>query len=333
MQEEIDIIEDDILKRYPKVLDTLLYDQTTMQNILWATDNYIHLGYDYHSSSPIATKLITNSNSKVIMPRVLKNKNLQRSRVKDMAEVYTPSWVCNEQNNSIDNAWFNKKNVFNTQVTSNDGTIFWELNQNKIKFPIGKTWKDYVYNIRLEIACGEAPYLTSRYDATNGEYIHVKNRIGLLDRKLRIISENVDNKQEWLDNAILAYKSIYGYEFHGDSLLLARESLLYTFIENYDEKFNDEPSLVYIQEIAYILSWNIWQMDGLKGVVPNSCSTKMKEETDLFDNSESTLIKCKGCDTNDNHLHNGIYCMIMDWNNTKENKKGLQQRYIDLIQR
>lgn len=47
------------------------------------------------------------------------------------------------------------------------------------------------------------------------------------------------------------------YEYHGDSLLLARESLLYTFIDNYIEKFNTEPKLDDIQNITYIISWNI----------------------------------------------------------------------------
>ncbi|MGZ5208663.1 MAG: hypothetical protein ACXWB0_06565, partial [Sulfuricurvum sp.] len=94
MQKEVDIVEDDILKKYPKVLEILLYDQTTKQNIFWATDNYQHLGDDYHFSSQITIQLITGQNSKVIMPRVLKNKELQKTRSKEMAEVYTPSWIC-----------------------------------------------------------------------------------------------------------------------------------------------------------------------------------------------------------------------------------------------
>lgn len=326
MQKEIDIIEDDILKKYPKILDTLLYNPTTKQNIFWATDNYQSLGDDYHFFSPINSELITGDNSKIIMPRVLKAKKLQKTRVKDMAEVYTPSWICNKQNNSIDNAWFNQKNLFNREIVKDDGTISWRVNPNKIQFPKSKTWKDYVSDIRLEVTCGEAPYLASRYDTTTGEYIAVKNRIGLLDRKLRVINENVNNKQEWLDNVEIAYKSIYGYEFHGDSLLLARETLLYTFIENYFERFNEEPKLSNIQKIAYIISWNLWQMDGLKGVVPNSCSSEIKEEINLFDESKKTTIECEGCLGDNIETHNGIYCLIMDWINKEPIK------FIDLIQ-
>ena len=48
MQKEIDVIEDDILKKYPLILEILLYDQTTKKNILWATDNYNYLGIKSH---------------------------------------------------------------------------------------------------------------------------------------------------------------------------------------------------------------------------------------------------------------------------------------------
>lgn len=330
MLNEVDIIEDNIFKKYPNVLDILLYDQTTKQNIFWATDNYRHLGKDYEFLSSIKPKSITGLNNKIVMPRVLKNKKLQKTRVKEMAEVYTPSWVCNDQINSIDSSWFCKENIFNERIIKDDGTVSWKTNQNKIIFPKNKTWKDYIKNNRLEITCGEAPYLTSRYDTTTGEYISVKNRIGFLDRKLRIISENVKTKKSWLNNSERAYKSIYGYEFHGDSLLLARESLLYTFIEHYFEKFNDEPTLSDIQKIAYIISWNIWQMDGLKGVVPHSCTMNLEKSKSLYDDSIKENLQCKGCETNNIHLHNGIYCFIMNWDVAND---GYQIKFIDLIQK
>lgn len=334
MQNEIDIIEDNILKKYPKVLDTLLLDQTTKQNIFWATDNYHHLGDSYQFSSQITTESITGSSGKVIMPRVLKNKILQKTRVKEMAEVYTPSWVCNEQINSIDEAWFDKKDVFNKRVVLDDTTVEWKTNESKIEFPKGKTWKKYVNDIRLEVSCGEAPYLASRYDSTTGEYIDVSNRIGFLDRKLRIISENIKTNKSWLKYAELAYQSIYGYEFHGDSLLLARESLLYTFIDNYFKKFTTEPNLEAIQKIAHIISWNIWQMDGLKCVIPDSCITTVQEEKDLFDDTTNNLIECKGCKTNNYSIHNGMYSSIMDWTKIDPltNEKGQKIRFIDIIQ-
>ena len=64
---------------------------------------------------------------------MVKNKMLQKRRVKDMAEVYTSSWICNAQINSIDSAWFGKENIFNRQIISNNGTITWKTNKNKIR--------------------------------------------------------------------------------------------------------------------------------------------------------------------------------------------------------
>ena len=247
---EIDIIEDDIVTKYPEVLDILLQDRTTDRNIFWATDNYQGLGSHYQFSSPIKIKLITGLNGKVIMPRVLKNKILQKTRVKDMAEVYTPSWICNAQNNLIDSAWFQKENVFNGKVKLSDDNYGWKANPKRILFSKKKTWEHYVEDKRLEIACGEAPYITSRYDITTGKFIPVKERIGILDRKLRVVNENVGTSEKWLKSAQIAFKNTYAYEWQGDSLLLAREAMLRTFIENYTLKFNKEPSLKSIQNIA-----------------------------------------------------------------------------------
>ena len=241
MQNKTDILENEIVQQYPGVLDLLLLDRTTRKNIFWATDNYEYLGKEYRFKSSILPELITGENGHVIMPRVKKDILLQQSRSKDMAEVFTPSWVCNAQNNLIDNAWFGRENVFNTEKKNSEGNT-WLVNNEKITFPVDKTWKDYVRDTRLEIACGEAPYITSRYDTTTGEFIPLENRIGLLDRKLRVISENVHESTPWLKATQDAYKNTYAYEWQGDNLLLARETMLITFIENYREKFGKEPT-------------------------------------------------------------------------------------------
>jgi len=196
-------------------------------------------------------------------------------------------------------------------------------------FPEGKTWKDYVRATRMEMTCGEAPYLVSRYDATTGERIPLEQRIGLLDRKLRIISENVDVSGEWLEWAQVAYKNIYGFEWQGDNLLLAREALLWTFIEYYQAKFQKAPLTKSINYIAYIISWNLWQMDGLKGVVPGSCHNEsVTIERGLFGEEVKvqTSKPCEGCQNDDIRRHNGTYCLIRDWANDKK-----KIRFIDLI--
>ena len=113
MQVVIDILENELIEKYPDVLGILLRDQTTQENIFWATDNYEHLGDSYRFNSEILPELITGEKGNVIMPRVHKDKILQLSRSKEMAEVFTPSWICNAQNNLVDNSWFGKDGVFN----------------------------------------------------------------------------------------------------------------------------------------------------------------------------------------------------------------------------
>ena len=312
MQVDIDILENELNEKYPNILDILLRDQTSQKNIFWATDNYEHFGDSYRFNSEILPELITGEKGNVIMPRVHKDKILQLSRSKEMAEVFTPSWICNAQNNLVDNSWFGKDDVFNKEILLKNGTKSWETTKEKIVFPKDKTWQDYVRDTRLEISCGEAPYLVSRYDTTTGEFIKIENRIGILDRKLRLVNEKFDSINEWLKAVETAYKNTYGFEWQGDSLLLAREALLITFIENFTHKFETEPTLEAIQNIAQIISWNIWQMDGLKSVIPNSCKDETIEIPDFFE-TRTEIKKCKGCETQNIKSHNGIYCNIMDW--------------------
>lgn len=319
----IDIREDDLSAISPEVLETLLRDHTTGKNIFWATHDYEALGsaYDYHSE--ILPELITGEHGMVIRPRVLKTKTEQTDRAKDMAEVFTPSWVCNAQNNLVDEAWFGRKDVFNAEDSEKHT---WQTNVEKIVFPNGKTWKDYVRATRMEMACGEAPYLVSRYDTTTGDSIPLAQRIGLLDRKLRIVSENTESSGDWLDWAQVAYKNTYGFEWQGDNLLLAREALLWTFIEYYQAKFGKAPLAKSINYIAYISSWNIWQMDGLKGVVPDSCCNGVTERIQTLFGEEEHVVHCPGCQQDDIRRHNGTYCLIRDWGNDKK-----KIRFIDLM--
>ena len=306
-----DILEGNIPK---EILEILLRDHTTQRNIFWATKDYEHWGDGFAESDEITIEKIIDNNK--IIPRVLKGKVQQSVRSRNMAEVFTPSWVCNAQNNLIDTAWFGREDVFNTETEEN-GRHSWIPTNDAIEFPEGKTWKDYVKDQRMEITCGEAPYITSRYDTTTGEFFPIEKRIGLLDRKLRIINENVHTSAEWLSAAQEAYKSIYGYEWQGDNLLLAREAMLYSFIENYQFKFGKRPQTASVKCIANIISWNVWQMDGLRGVVPNSCINDIIVTEDLFGGTTTTEHICEGCAKDNIRKHNGTYCKIKYWDSGK----------------
>lgn len=318
--EKVDVKENTILKLDTELLSILLKDQTTNKNIIWATSNYEK--YGYKASSNITIMSITGRNGNIIKPRTEKSKEEQLYRIRDKAEVFTPSWICNKQNNLIDESWFGFTDIFNVENEKS-----WTSTTHIIDFSkTGRTWQEYVSECRLEISCGEAPYLTSRYDTVTGKAIYIDDRIGLLDRKLRVLDENVNDKEEWFEWSKVAYKSIYGYDWQGDNVLLARENLLYTFFEYYHNRFNENPTNEMLIEIATIISWNIWQMDGLKFVVPNSCKNENITQYSLF--GETILVnECEGCKKSNIHKHNGIYCKIKNW------ETGRAVKFISLLKK
>ena len=320
-QFDIDILEDDLQQTENSLLSILLFDRSSRKNIIWAVDDYAALGEAYQREAEIRPELITGDSTLLIQPRTAKTVEDQRLRVRDRAEVFTPAWVCNQQNNLIDEAWFGRKDVFNVSFGQE-----WRPSEGQIAFPDRgqHTWKRYVDAKRLEISCGEAPYLVSRYDATSGQMIPLHRRIGLLDRKLRVVTENTSAKEEWVTWAARAVQSVYGFEFQGDSLLLARENVFITFLEYYHTQFQELPGRKSMEKIARIVSWNLWQMDGLKYVIPHSCKPVIHDDS-VFDGVFSSEMPCPGCQRSDARLHTGVYCKIMDWRAKRS------FRYLDLV--
>lgn len=312
----IDIDEKTFYEKNPRLVELLLFDNTTKKNVIWATDLYLKKGYKFNDCISEYNLL----NKKLITPRSKKAKTAQIKRSKDNGEVFTPSWICNIQNNNIDEVWFGKKEVFNKEIIEG-----WQTIDEKILFPENKSWIDYVKDTRLEISCGEAPYIVSRYDTVSGKTIDVKNRIGILDRKLRVVCENTSTKEDWIKYSLEALKATYGYEWQGDNLLLARENVLFSFVDYYQSLFNEIPSDELLIEVATIISWNFWQMDGIKCVIPNSCSVKKFVQYNLFDEKIAEEEGCLGCQKGNVHKHNGIYPKIMDWEKNKKIK------FVDLI--
>ena len=327
----IDIEEDEIKSWGHEILENLLRDRTTGENIIWATDDYASKGEGYSFYDFITPEKICGENRHLIQPRISKSLKNKKKRIVDKAEVFTPSWLCNFQNNIADEIWFGRKHVFNKDDVDNKT---WEPYYTPILHPAEKPWTSYVAAQRMEITCGEAPYLVSRYDTTTGEFIPLENRIGLLDRKLRVVCENTESIYEWLKYAEIAYMSIYGYEWQGDSLLLAREALLVSFVEYYQGKFHSLPAEDRVKRIAYIISWNIWQMDGLKFVIPGSCHEEKKTHTGLFESFEE-IVPCEGCEKGDFFKHNGIYCLIKDWEDKDPvtGEYGKTIRFVDLLKK
>lgn len=249
MSERLIDIEDDLIK---PLLSLFLKDKTTSENIIWATDTYS----DFEEKDHMNEKDIL-LHSEMIRPRVEKSLDEQKSRTKKKAEVFTPTWICKRMNDNID------------------------------KSSKTKTWKEYVDSRVLEITCGEAPFLVSRYDTVTGEPIPLKDRAGLLDRKLKAVNENAHVKEEWLEWAVRAFEASYGYEYQGDNLLIARINLLLTFADYYKDCWGEEPDKRLLRLIANRIVWNVWQMDGLKNTIPfreNRCRIRdwRKHKTVIF---------------------------------------------------
>ena len=319
MQQPVDIIENSI-RRHNGLLDILLLDRTRTtasksHNILWATDSY----KGHKPKEEIQVKDITGKNTRLIQPRIAKSKEEQKSRTQDRGEVFTPTSIVENMNRQIDKSSPN-----------------WPAKKDN--------WQEYIKELRLEITCGEAPFIVNRYNAANGRKIlNVKERMGFLDRKLQIVSENCSDKESWLEWVTVAFQCSYGYEWQGDNLLLARENLLYTFIDYWNDKFPSDKinldrqvsaeKLKILEKIATIISWNIFQMDGLKYVIPMSCKSEITtpnippmlallgEKPD----KKAKKQQCPGCAKNVPHLHNGKYVKIMDWQKHKTLK------FIDLL--
>lgn len=298
---KIDILENS-LRRIGNLLDILLIDRTTKKNIIWATDSYEECGKEYFAKKYIMPELVTGRNGMLIQPRAAKSLVEQRHRTKDKAEVFTPLRVIDQINKAVD------------------------------VFPDKNNWQDYVRELKLEITCGEAPFIVSRYNPTahTGKLIKLDKRVGFLDKKLKTVSRYNQDKKEWIFWAKEAFKASYGYEWQGDNILLSRENLLYTFIDYYKDKFKQPPTIKVQEEFAEIISWNIFQMDGLRYVIPMSCHHESKiipSVQTLFGEIPGTVEKyeCEGCKYNRPNKHNGRYVKIMDW----DKKKVI--RFVDLI--
>ena len=257
-----------------EMLPTLLKDVTTGENIIFATDIYSKINIDFFATEHITEKVLEQID---LQPRVAKSIAEQNERTRSNAEVFTPSWICNKMNNYLDKEWFGRKNVFNTEKDTT-----WNIVKAKVDFPAGKTWEDYVSLKVLEITCGEAPFLVSRYDSSTGEYIEVENRIGILDRKIRVINENCDSAFDWVFWVNKAFQSVYGYEYQGDNLLIARINLLNTFVDCLTERWKRESTKGELQFITNTIVHNLWQMDGLSGAVPFKEACENQDQTDMM---------------------------------------------------
>lgn len=285
-------IQDDILRLHGMgLLSRLLADKATKGSILWATDAYAELGEWYSPGNEIRPQRITGDNSDLIKTRARRAMEQRTERTRQHAEVFTPLWVVKKMNDFADVQWFGRK----------DG-IYKYTDDGRIYFSKQKHWKLYVDAKRMEITCGEAPFLATRYDVETGEAIPVEDRIGLLDRKLRAVSENARDIDEWKEWAFRAVQSVYGYELQGDNLLVARVNILCSVEEHMARRWKQKPEKAWLEKLCNVIAWNLWQMNGIEGCVPVpptpteeqlSLFPPLQEQANLFGETEHSEISCR----------------------------------------
>ena len=185
-----------------------------------------------------------------LTPRSLRSKDENQKRSKDKAEIFTPIKIVKQMNDMVIEE-YNKEN---------------------------HSFDEYIDSTQLEITCGEGVFLVTRYDSETGEIINIPERVGLLDRKLWRLCSEISDKELFLKYLPRIAKSMYGYEYQGDSLLMARLNVLYSFIEYYQFKFNDDLPSYCLSEFANIIVWNIFQMDGLTMCIPQKDVIKTKDK-------------------------------------------------------
>lgn len=213
------------------LLPALLEDKSSGRNIIWATDSYAALGQGFLRLDEITADL-----PHCFLPKLERlRRQAGEERTRRHGEVFTPPAICRKM-----------------------------CDYARAELP--KDWRAFVGSLILEPACGHAPFLCTWESRENG--LPLPRRPGLLDRKLRLVSEYAASRAEWLQLAFLAYESSYAYEFQGDNLLVARIRLLRRFEEEHLARWRELPGRAEYARLLEILAWNVWQMDGLTGTTP-----------------------------------------------------------------
>ena len=106
---------------------------------------------------------------------------------------------------------------------------------------------------------------------------------------------------------------MYGYEYQGDNLLIARINVLRTLEDAIQEAGYESYRTADLKKLANIISWNFWQMDGLTGYVPFRALDESYYQPSIFD----LLTQTEEIPDEANN-HEAILAKIYDWSNNSE---------------
>jgi len=319
-----------------EILSILLKDYTTGKNILWGTDNYTGLGAGFCADDSIDKKDVGGYNSNFIHPVIAKEgeartediisfvKNIislvpdneEEEPIKEIIDgnlVYTSDTIVDENEENAEkpekiNFFYQSSSIEKAEKFLPYETAYFAVKpDNPINYNlISKQF--FVKN------CGEGQYFVTRYDNTTGKTISISERGGIVDKKLSSLGNDLA-EDEWQNWAKDAYRSVYGYEFCGTKLLIARANLLLTYEEYYEDVFGLPITEKDLKEVANIIIRNIIQADGKKGVIPYSCGENKAVQLSFFDMDNQGI--CEGCLSGNNLLHRGIFASYYDWDKDK----------------
>ncbi|MDO5309829.1 MAG: Eco57I restriction-modification methylase domain-containing protein [Planctomycetia bacterium] len=284
------------------------------EQIVWGTDSSSVGVTRFRADAPITLEKLKELGDG-FCPRACKAKDERVRRVRQKAEVFTPAWVCASMTEYLDEEWFGRKEIFIRRTDKG-----YEALNGDVDFGSNaKQWQRYVKSPRLEITCGEAPFIAMRYDAVTGAPIAIKDRVGILDRKLKVVTQFVQDPQEWLHWALKAVRSVYGYEWQGDSLFLARLNIVATFVEYFRDRFEDCVSYDAkafndtLKEVAQAVVLNFWQMNGVTGLFPYAKTHDV--QGDLFSTDWNVKSAKSKSQQDDRGFDSPIY--VCTWNSPK----------------
>ena len=218
---------------------------TTTTNIRIATQGYTNPdGTPMSEADQITPEWITECSDQ-IKRRCDKAKEEQTKRTKKNAEVFTPLPTVKHMIDAAEN---------NMEID-----------------PTQPEWKQRITSRTLEIACGEGPFITSRYDPITGEPVEEQDRVGMLDRKLRLLKDRDYLTIEWkLEYLYIALQQTYGVEYQGDNLLIARANVFLTWYEAFEAVIGSAPIKGACIVACEIITNTITQADFLTGLLPTT---------------------------------------------------------------
>ena len=281
MKTEID------LNGYPvkPVLKLLLADKAARRSIVFATDRYASLGERYREAGPIENGLLAALEARGF--------GLEEELSAELVRRLNDRW---------DEEWFGFPEPF--------------AGEGPVRFAGEEAWKKYVDAPRLAVCCGAARLLTVREDGAGG-LLSPAARPGILDRKLRVVSENAETEEVWRHWALRAFQSVYGYEYRGDLLLLGRLRLMTAFADFREARWGAEASNAELRRIANVIAWNLWQMDPETAAVPFAHREAPYRQLSLFDYLSGD---------EDDRPKEPVPCRVFDW---RGNESVTFRRYVE----